>query len=152
MVEFAVTAPVLVLFGLGVGEFGNALQNYHVRDKGMRDAARYLARAPTTCNGGTGSITNASDVTAAKNLAIYGNKAGSGNPVLSFWSDPNTIGVAVACYDDSGGAFLSPNGSTRIPIVTATATVPYTAVGFLGVFGLTSPTFVIQHQELTIPE
>ena len=31
--------PMLVALGLGIGEFGRALQHHHAMNKGMRDAA-----------------------------------------------------------------------------------------------------------------
>jgi TadE-like protein len=147
IVELALVAPLLLALGLGVNEFGNAVQSYHVIDKGVRDAARFLARQTAPACGGT-----VPSITQAKNLAMYGNTAGSGNPVLSFWTDPTTITVTVTCIDDSSGTYLSPNGGTQIPIVTAEATVPYVGFGFLAYFGLGSPTFDTQHQELMLPE
>jgi hypothetical protein len=147
IVELALLAPLLLSLGLGVNEFGRAVQSYHVIDKGVRAAARYLARQPAPACGGT--VTN---TTQAKNLAMYGNTAGSGSAVLSFWTDPSTITVTVTCFDDTSGTYLSPTGSTQMPIVAVEAKVPYASLGFLKVLGLGSPTFDMQHQELMLPD
>lgn len=149
LVEFGILAPVLIVLALGVMEFGWALQSFHVVDKGVRDAARYLARQTTPACGGA-----VANTTQAKNLAMFGNTAGSGNPVLSYWTDPNTITVNVSCVATSSGnpAWISPNGGAQIPIVSVTAAVPYRGFGFFAVLGLNSPTLTLQHQEISIPE
>lgn len=150
IVELAVLAPLLVSLGLGVNEFGNAVQNYHVIDKGVRDAARYLGKGFATCDAnGNGSVSN---TTQAQNLALYGNTAGTGTAVLSYWANlAQPITASVSCVAISTN-WVSPNGSAYIAIVTVDATVPYTGFGFLSVFGLGSPTFDLKHQEVSLPE
>lgn len=155
IVEMAIVTPLLVALGVGVFEFGRAVQSYHVIDKGMRDAARYLARFVTTGPVTTCPTVPAALRLAAQNLAIYGNTSSSGlTPVLSFWSDPNTISVTVTCVNDSANPppWLDPNGGTLIPIVTVAASVPYADLGLLAVLGLGAPTFGIAHQEIALPE
>ncbi len=149
IVEMAIVAPLLVALGVGVFEFGRAVQSYHEIDKTMRDAARYLGRGSATCDtSGNFSYTND---TQAKNLALYGNTAGSGNLMLPFWSDPGTITIAGSCVPISTN-WISPNGSGYVAAVTVSARVPYADLGFLALFGLNPPTFGIAHQEIGIPE
>jgi Flp pilus assembly protein TadG len=149
LVEFALVAPLLILLALGIFEFGRIIQSYHAIDKGVRDAARYLGRGFATCdNNGNGSFTNG---TQAKNLALYGNTAGSGSVVLGFWSDPSTITITVGCVATSTN-WISPNGGTYIPSVTVKASVTYTGFGFLNFLGLQSSGFTTQHDEMSIPE
>ena len=73
LVELAIVLPVMLLFFAAVAEFGRYFYEYTTLAKGSRVAVRYLA---TACTNGT-------DDAAAKNLVIYGNLAGSGNPILS---------------------------------------------------------------------
>jgi TadE-like protein len=154
IIELALLAPLLVSLGLGVNEFGNAVQGYHVIDKGVRDAARYLGKGFATCSGGAAGTVTASGATAAKNLAMYGNTSGSGNLVLPYWNDPNSITIGVSCVATSGGnpAWISPDGSSQVAIITVSAAVPYAGFGFLAVLGLGSPEFDLQHQEVSLPE
>lgn len=139
---------MLIALALGIFEFGRVVQSYHAIDKGLRDAARYLGRGSATCDAsGNFSYTNG---TQAKNLAIYGNTAGTGSPVLAFWSDPGTITITGVCTPISTN-WISPNGG-YVTTVTAEATVPYTDFGFLGFLGLQSSGFTAQHEELGLPE
>lgn len=73
LVELAIVLPVMMVFFAAVAEFGRYFYEYTTLAKGSRVAVRYLA---TAC-------TNGADDAAAKNLVIYGNLAGSGNPILS---------------------------------------------------------------------
>jgi Flp pilus assembly protein TadG len=146
MIELSIMLPMLVALGLGVGEFGRALQHHHAMNKGMRDAARFLARVPVDCPGGT--VTDASDITRAKNLALNGAPSG-GTPRVSYWTDPTTITVQVDCFDNTAGTF---RGQPEIPQITVSASVPYQDLGFLAVLGLPSTTFSVRHQQMHIGE
>lgn len=73
LVELAITLPIMVLLFAAAAEFGRYFQEYTTLAKGSRAAARYLA---TACiNGG--------DDSAAKNLVVYGNVAGTGSPIVN---------------------------------------------------------------------
>lgn len=150
IVEMTLLAPVLITLGLGVAEFGRALQHHHVANKAMRDASRFLARVPVTCPAGatTGTVTNPADVTTAKNLALNGTPTG-GTPRLSYWSDPSSVTVQVDCFNNTGGEY---RGQPGIPLITVSAAVPYQDVGFLGSLGLAAPTFNPRHQQMHIGE
>jgi Flp pilus assembly protein TadG len=81
MVEFALSTPVLFLLLLAVVEFGRAFYQYNQLVSAARDAARYLTTKAMLGTTGVVSI-GATDGTAAKYLAVYGNAAGSGTPLL----------------------------------------------------------------------
>jgi Flp pilus assembly protein TadG len=72
LVELAIALPVMIVMFAGVAEFGRYFQTYTTLAKGSRVAARYLATASA----------NGADDAAAKNLVVYGNLAGSGNPIV----------------------------------------------------------------------
>ena len=72
IVEFALILPFLLILSMITTEFGRALYQYNTLTKSVRDAARYL------------SVQTPGDTTkyaTAKNLAVYGNPAGSGTPL-----------------------------------------------------------------------
>src|SRR5262249_37504376 len=74
LVEFSLLAPVLIMLMCGMCEFANAMRQYHIMEKGVRDAGRYLARVPMT-----GCTVNGSAITAARNLALTGQVSGGTN-------------------------------------------------------------------------
>lgn len=145
MVEYTLVAPLIIVLGLGAGEFGRALQHHHIFNKAARDSARYLARVPASCTGG---IADPAHVTTAKNLAITGYAAG-GTPVLSYWTDPNTVTVTVGCYDNTAETF---RGQSKIPLIKVSIQVTYVDIGFLNLLGAGAITFNVSHEELHVGE
>lgn len=93
LVELAITVPILVLLFAVAAEFGRYFQEYTTLAKGSRVAARYLA---TACIDGT-------DDSAAKNLVVYGNVAGTGSPIVNGLGTTNvTIERAVGGVPTAG--------------------------------------------------
>lgn len=73
-VEFAFLVIPLLLLGFGGAEYGRALYQYNTLVKSVRDSARYLAQYdPADVN---------YPITAAKNLAVYGDITNTGNPLV----------------------------------------------------------------------
>ena len=73
LVELAVVLPIiLVMFG-AVAEFGRFYYEYATLAKGARAGTRFLATART----------DGEDDLSAKNLVVYGNTNGTGNPIIS---------------------------------------------------------------------
>jgi hypothetical protein len=71
LVEFALILPMLLLLTVITTEFGRAMYQYNTLAKSVRDASRYLSmQLPET------------QMTQARNLVVYGNLAGTGNPVV----------------------------------------------------------------------
>lgn len=70
-VELALVLPLLLLLSFITTEFGRAVYHYGVLTKSVRQAVRHLS---TTAPG--------EGVATARNLVIYGNTQGSGEPVL----------------------------------------------------------------------
>jgi len=72
LVEAAIVVPIfLVLFG-ATAEFGRYFYEYTTLAKAARAGSRYLTTAPVV----------ATEDTAAKNIVVYGNAAGTGTPIL----------------------------------------------------------------------
>lgn len=144
LVEFTLMAPLLLLMGGGIVEFGNALYGYHVINTGVHDAARYLARLDDP----------ASQYGAAKTLAVTGEVTGSTGR-LSWWttdavtpslrSVPNPINMATG--------ERTYRGADPITIVRVSTTATYPGIGFLSLLGLGSTlSFTVFHEERVIHE
>lgn len=142
LVEFTLIAPLLVLMMCGLAEFGNALRQYHIMEKGVRDAGRYVARVSVT-----NCIIPGSAVTAAQNLALTGQLSG-GTPLLDTWTNPSSVVVAVSsCVDNTSGAY---RGRDNIPVIQVTATAPYADLGLLDIIGLGDLQLSVTHRQLWI--
>ena len=75
LVELAIVLPILILLFGAVAEFGRYFYEYTTVAKGARAGARYLASKSAT------STTNDWEA-FAKNIVVYGNTAGTGDPIL----------------------------------------------------------------------
>ena len=120
--EGVLVLPVAISLMAGGVEFGRVYSVASTADKSMRDAARYLARMP--CDGGlAGVCTTAAAIcgwglTNAKKLAVYGNIAGTGDPLIQDWSTTNIT-------------LQQPSDCTALPnpaIIQLTAAVPFTSI------------------------
>jgi len=73
LVELAIVLPLfMILFG-ATAEFGRYFYEYSTLAKATRVGTRYL----------TSAAVNSTEDTNAKNLVVYGNIAGTGNPVIN---------------------------------------------------------------------
>ena len=81
LVETVVVAPLLLFLVLLTAEITNAFVDHNTLSKATRNGARYLAA--NAALGTTGLVVLRPEVvTAARNLVVFGNVAGNGNPVL----------------------------------------------------------------------
>lgn len=81
VVEFVITAPFLLLLLLAGAELGRAFVQYATLSHSIRDSARFVS--DNAINGTTGVVDlDNTVITQARNLAVYGNVAGSGNAKL----------------------------------------------------------------------
>lgn len=92
-VEMALVTPVLLIILLVTFEFTRAFYQYNTLTKSVRDATRLLSN--NAFKGSVFDVTNA-EIIDAKNLAVYGNIAGSGSPVIA------GLTTADFTYDDPG--------------------------------------------------
>jgi len=84
MVEFVLAAPVLLLLLFTSVEFGHYLIEYSTLSSAVRDATRYIAGQALSGQAGV-LLQGAAWTTLAtegQNLAVYGNKAGTGTALL----------------------------------------------------------------------
>lgn len=102
LIELALILPFLLILTFITTEFGRAMYQYNTITKSVRDAVRYLSMQ-----------TPGTHTTEAKNLVVYGNLTGAGNPlalglatsmVTPTWQATgtlpviNTVTVAVSGY------------------------------------------------------
>jgi hypothetical protein len=78
IIEFALILPYLLVLSFITTEFGRALWEYNTLTKAVRDSARYLTlQTPGT------------HIAEARNLMVYGNLAGTGQPLAAGLSASN---------------------------------------------------------------
>lgn len=145
-VEFAILLPLLIALTAGCIEFGKALWEQQLLEKGARDAARFASRYPDlTASPGTicpsNSSANVATVTdVAQNLVLYADPCGSGTPLISNMT-PNEISITSTTFDTN----TTPDVTG--PLVTVTISVPYAQIGLLGLLGLTPPTLSTTYEQ-----
>lgn len=84
VLEFLLTAPLLVLVVFAVSELGWAFHQYHTMTRATQDGARHLASRAT--NGAGLVVLDSVLVQEASNLVVFGNTVGAGEPLLPGWS------------------------------------------------------------------
>ena len=70
LVEFTIGALVFLTATFGVLEFSRLLWTHNALSDAARRGARYAVTHPSA------------DESAVKNIVVYGNEAGSGNPIV----------------------------------------------------------------------
>jgi Flp pilus assembly protein TadG len=112
IVEFALILPFLLLLTFLTTEFGRAIWQYNTLTKSVRDAARYLSvQTPGT------------HITEARNLMVYGNPAGTGNPLALGLSLTN-VPAGTCCTWQTAGS---------LPVIN-TVTVQISGYSFTSMF------------------
>ena len=146
--EFALILPLLTMLLFGFYEAGRMYWNYNTVQSSARDAARYAARMPMTCDsGGNGTFTDGGDQVEIQNLTRTGTLDGTGDPLVPNWTDNATVTVSLACVDNSGGAMSGRYaGYGNIPTVSITAAAPHSAL-FGDLVGLDLSTITVSNAQ-----
>lgn len=128
--EMAMILPILLILIFGAFELGNYFLSEHVVAKGVRDASRYAARLPVSSfDCASGTMTNPTPV---QRLARTGQPDGT-TARLADWTADNMTSVTVTC--DTSGTYtgIYTNFPMGVPVITVSATVPYsTLFGLMG--------------------
>lgn len=151
MVEFAILFPLLLSLLAGFIELGMALQQYHLVQKSLRDAARHLAQLPgydavtpfdaTPCN-----AVPTGDVLSVKNLAIYGNVSGTGTAKLDGW------GYDDICVNGPTSQTVTFNGvTTDVLVLELTTVAPFNDFGLVSLLGFNNFTLQGSHEQPYLP-
>lgn len=143
LIELAVVLPVLAVLSLGIMEFSNFYYKYQLVQNGVRDAARYAASLPY-------APTDATQNGRIKNVAVTGQPSG-GSRRISWWTTTNvTVSWTTVSNPPLSGGLQTYRYSGDVPLVTVSASVPYSSLGFLGFLGLGSLTIKASHRERVI--
>lgn len=129
--EFGILLPFMVILLAGISDVGRGIWHHHTLEKGVRDAARYLSRVHTPLT--------AAERTAAKNLMMRGDFAGSKPLQYGYWAGSlatnlDTQTGLVTPYDNTAGTFRGP-GTINTITVTASVTAPSGEFPLLSLFG-----------------
>lgn len=84
-VELALVTPFLLVMLLVSAEFTRVFYEYNTLTKSVRDAARWAANDAYTA--GVFNLTS-DTISEAKNIAVFGNIAGGGTPLISAFGSP----------------------------------------------------------------
>jgi Flp pilus assembly protein TadG len=146
--EFALILPVLTMLLFGFYEAGRMYWNYNIVQSSARDAARYAARMPMTCDsGGVGAFVDAGDEAEIQNLTRTGTLDGTGDPLVAGWTNNATVNVSISCVDNSSATYSGRyDGHTKIPTVNISATAPHGAL-FGGLVGYSLNTITVSNAQ-----
>lgn len=152
LVEFTLVAPLLISLMCGLAEFSLAFRQYHIMQKSVRDAGRYLSRYDgvicPSADGGWSAV-----VTDAETIMVYGELGGT-TPLLRGWdSTPPTMTVSETCVanaPDAGTGTRAWRGGDYVATVSVSMSAPFQGLGLLSVLGLEEPTLQVAHEQLVI--
>lgn len=109
MVEALLLIPVLTLLTFGILEFGNMMWQRQQMQVGVRDAARYWSRCRNTINT---QVTGCNE-DVARNIAFYGNPAGTGNLRVPGWG-PGIAGASLGLEPAKGSFEGMPGPEDKV--------------------------------------
>lgn len=115
LVEFAIGVTVFATAMFGVLEFGRALWAHNALTDAARRGARYAV------------LHNSGDINQVKNVVVFGNPAGTGNPMLQNLSTAN-VNVSYNSFGLNDGTVTVSITNYQfqfvIPIVGTSITMP----------------------------
>lgn len=108
LVETLIAVPVLTILAVGTLEFGNIFWQRQQMQIAVRDAARYWSRCRPDFSNCTAAV--------ARNIAFYGNPAGTGGLRVPGWNDAAELTIEPA---------TPPTVASSTDIVRVTGTLNY---------------------------
>ncbi len=138
MFEFAIALPILLIIFAGGWELARGLWTYEILNKGVRDAARYLARVDDPAAAG--------NQTMALRLVLSGDIDLDEPPRIDYQKVNVTMGTRT--FDNSAALYRSKDGGTGdIDVVQVRADMTFDAP-LLGFLRLPSPiVFSVANEE-----
>ena len=127
-VEMAMVLPIMLALLFGAFELGNYFLTEHVVVKAVRDGARFAARHRIDTDY-VGCTPSNDVIEATRNVTRTGQVDSDGTPRFASWNDGDSIDVTATCDSSWSGAdkgIYVRNAPDGTPIVTVSATVPYT--------------------------
>lgn len=124
LVEFAIVLPLLLMLLIGIAELGRALYQLNGLTKAAVSGARYLARQHGAVSfdeaSGNCGQDAAWDATAASNVVIYGNDAGTGEALYP--------GITATFGLESSGVIDIDGAQTAGCVITAEVSMDFVSV------------------------
>jgi Flp pilus assembly protein TadG len=114
-IEMAIALPVLLLLLVATAEIGRAFYQYNTLTQAVRSAVRYLA---DNAIGGTSGVIALDDAkrVLVKNLVVYANTDGTGDPILTGLDIGNvTVSAPDASHIQVDAAYSYQPIFVRIP-------------------------------------
>lgn len=130
LAEALIVLPIVTIFAIGVLEFGSVFWQRQQLQTGVRDAARYWSRCRP-------DFSNCS-LAIARNIAFYGNPAGTGSLRVPNWDDASELDIAPA---------VPPGAPAAADLVTVTGTLTYAGSPLISRLSIPVMTITYQHQE-----
>jgi Flp pilus assembly protein TadG len=121
----ALVTPLLIVLMFGAFELGNYFLSEHVVVKAVRDGARYASRqgfSSYTCP----STIDSTVVTNVQNVTRTGAVSG-GSTRLAGWTSNSTVTVSLNCTAIGSYSGIY-KGMSNVPVVSVSATVPYSSL------------------------
>ena len=129
LLEFAIGATVFFTAMFGVLEFGRALWTHNALSDAARRAARYAINEPASEPAGK-KVTGANvgpSVTAIRNVAVYGNPEGTGQPLVNNLTTEN-VNITYSNFGLGDGSVSVTITNYKfqfiVPIVGTSITMP----------------------------
>jgi len=97
VIEAAIILPVVLFLILAIAELCNAMLQYNVLTRSIRDSARYAANV-AEAGAGVQVVLSATKISTTQNIAVYG-KTVAGTPILPGLA-PGNITVSVVNNQD----------------------------------------------------
>lgn len=104
VVETAIVLPVIVILIGGIFDFGRAYATLSAAQKSLWSATRYLSHVPYE------RVCSSWALADAKNIALYGNTAGTGPLLVTGWTAGDiTLNAPTNCNDPTVAIRMSAN-------------------------------------------
>jgi len=159
LIEMSLLLLPLTALMVGAVEYGRVFQQFHVANKGVTAASRYLARqsaadlCPAEVWPDSVSERDAQDL-AQRGKLERGSAAATATHVLKDWTNPDDVVVEVICADNPPNgmsglpSFRGPIGSKAIPIITVSTSFTYNLLGLFGLIDKDGVQITASHTEV----
>jgi Flp pilus assembly protein TadG len=138
MFELAITLPLLLVIFAGGWEFARALWQYDILNKGVRDAARYLARVDDPVSDASKEM--------ARRLVITGDIDTSQAPRIDYTK--LAVNVGTRTFANTDGVYRSSDGLTGAIAVVQVRAVYDIDAPLLAFLGIANPLRVtVAHEQ-----
>lgn len=137
--EMVMVMPLLLFMMFGTFELGNYFLSEHVVQKAVRDASRYASRLPMSSY--PACIPSADAEEDIQQIARTGDPDGT-DERLAGWTDNSMTDVELTCYPIGTYRGIYADFADGVPVITVTATVPYSSL--FATMGLGSPSLTLR--------